>query len=80
MTTILFMLTCAAAEGFLLYLLARFARERRQGRAARAAAAVIPVSCAADEKAAAGREFKRVIEITYGSRVASHTGNRRMAC
>lgn len=79
MTTILFMLTCAAAEGFLLYSLTQFARDWRQGRAARAAAAVIPVSCAADEKTAAGREFKRVIEITRGSRVPSHTGGRRMA-
>ena len=79
MTTILFMLTCAAAEGFLLYVLTRFARELRQGRALRSASAVIPVSCATDEKAATGREFKRVIEITCGSRVPSHTGGRRMA-
>ena len=79
MTTILFTLTCAAAEGFLLYLLTRFARELRQGRAARAAAAMIPLPCATDEKAAAGREFRRVIEITGGSRVPSHSGNRRMA-
>ena len=77
MTTILFMLTCAAAEGFLLYLVTRFARELRQGRALRSAATVIPLPCATEKKAAAGREFKRVIEIT--SRVPSHTGNRRVA-
>jgi hypothetical protein len=79
MTTILFMLTCAAAEGFLLYLVTRFARELRQGRAIRATAAVIPVSCETDEKAAAGRELRRVIKITYGSRGLKHAGSRRMA-
>jgi hypothetical protein len=79
MTTILFMLACAAAEGFLLYVLTRLARALKEGRTVRSATAVTPVSCATNERTLAGRELGRVIEITSGSRVPSRTGRQSMA-
>ena len=78
MATIIVMVMCAAAEGFLLYVLIQFAREL-DDRTARAATALIPISCATGEKTAEGREFGKVIEITSGSHVPSHSWDRRMA-
>jgi hypothetical protein len=69
---------CAAAEGFLLYVLTQFARELRKDSAVRAAAVVIPISRAAGYRTAKVQKFRNVIELTYGSRVPRHTGGQRM--
>ena len=66
MTTILFMLMCAAAEGFLLYVLVQFTRELRIDYAVRSAA--VPVSGMAGEKTAERRKLGTVIEITDNRR------------
>jgi hypothetical protein len=79
MATIVFMLTGAVAEGFLLYALTQVTREMKKARATRAATAAIPISRTTGEQMAGGRKFAKVIEITDGSRVASQTGSRRMA-
>jgi hypothetical protein len=76
MTTVAVMLMCAAAEGFLLYVLTQFARELRKDRAVRAAAAAIPISRAAGYRMARVQEFRKVIE--HGSRVPHHHGGQRL--
>jgi len=78
MTTIAVMLICAAAEGFLLYVLTQFARELRKDSAVRAAAVAIPISRAAGYRTARVQEFRKVTEITYRSRVPRHNGGHRM--
>jgi hypothetical protein len=79
MATIIVMVICAAAESFLLYVLTQFARELRKDRAVHVARVAIPISRAAGEKTAEGREFGKVIEIPGPSRVPSHSRDRRMA-
>ena len=45
MATVIVMVMCAAAEGFLLYVLTQFARELRKDRAVRVATAVSDFVC-----------------------------------
>jgi hypothetical protein len=78
MATIATMITCAVAEGFLLYVLTQFARELRKARAG-AATAAIPASRATGGNTSRGREFGKVVEIAYGSRVPPQTSSRRLA-
>ena len=78
MAKIAVMLMCAAAEGFLLYVLTQFARELRKDHAVRAAAVAIPILRAAGYRTAKVQEFRKVIEIKCGSRLAHHNRGQRL--
>lgn len=64
MAGILVVLICAVADIFLVYVLFQFTRELRAQRLARNVSAAIPVPTPNGEKAAGGRDRRKVIDIT----------------
>jgi hypothetical protein len=79
MANTLVMLTCAVADGFLLYVLFQFTRELRKGRRVRATLAAIPISKMASEQAPEHRQPRKVIDITYRSLWSSQNPSRHRA-
>jgi hypothetical protein len=78
MATILVVLTCAAADSFLVYILFQFTRELRKGRHARKAAAV-PLLIQTSAEAGRHRAHRKVIDITSLGNDSSKNPSRRRA-
>jgi len=79
MATILVVLTCAAADSFLVYMLFQFTRELRKGRHARNAAAAVPILIQTSAEAGRDRAHRKVIDITSLGNDSSKNPSRRRA-
>jgi len=75
MATMIFLTLCIAGEGFLLYALFYFVQESKRNHV-RARVAILPYS-AFGENRAAGREARRVIQITAGNRASRQNAGER---
>jgi len=80
MATILVVLTCAAADSFLVYMLFQFTRELRKGRHARKASAAVPILIQTSGEADRDRVHRKVIDITSVSFGSSQNPSQRRAC